>query len=90
MNEIYKLKLTGNIHEDIDRVYDAVGYTEALVDGLVQEEMAQNNEERKRVGLFIHLLDLQMLMKKAATRVTKIRHDEEKFMYGPMADRKDL
>lgn len=88
--EPYNIKLTGAIDDDIDKVYNAVGYTEALVDGLVKEEIAQNNENKKRIGLFIELMDLQTLMKQAVSKVQRIRNEEQRLMYGPLADRKDM
>ena len=83
-------KLTGNIHEDIDKVYEAVNYTESLVQGLMKEETAQNNENRKRTGLFIELMDLQTLMEQAVNKVARIRKEEQKYMYGPLAGRKEF
>ena len=88
--ELFHIKLAGDVHDDIDRVYNAVGYTEALVDGLMKEEIAQNNENRKRMGLFIELMDLQTLMKQAVSKVQRIRNEEQRLMYGPLAGRKDL
>lgn len=83
-------KLTGNIHDDVDKVYDAVGYVEALVDGLMEEEISQNNKNQKRTALFIELMELQKLMKQAMTKVTRVRHEEEKYTFGPLAGRNDL
>ena len=83
-------KLTGNIHSDIDKVYDSVFYTESLVQGLMKEEIAQNNKNQKRIGLFIELMDLQTLMEQAVNKVARIRWEEEKYMYGPLAGRKEF
>ena len=83
-------KLTGNVHDDIDKVYDSVNYTESLVQGLMREEMAQNNNDRKRTGLFIELMDLQTLMEQAVNKVARIRKEEQKCMYGPLAGRKEF
>lgn len=83
-------KLTGNVHEDIDKVYDAVNYTESLVQGLMKEEIAQNNKNRKRTGLFIELMDLQTLMEQAVNKVARIRNEEQKYQYGPLAGRKEF
>lgn len=83
-------KLTGIVHDDIDKVYDAVNYTESLVQGLMREEMAQNNKDRKRTGLFIELMDLQTLMEQAVNKVARIRKEEQKCMYGPLAGRKEF
>ena len=83
-------KLTGDVHDDIDKVYDAVNYTESLVQGLMKEEIAQNNKNKKRTSLFIELMDLQTLMEQAVNKVSRIRKEEQKYMYGPLAGRKEF
>lgn len=88
--KIIDLKLTGDIHEDIDTVYNAACYLESLADILMQEEIAQNNENHKRVGIFIEMMDLHKLTKQVLTTAERVRWEEEKYMYGPLAGRKDM
>jgi hypothetical protein len=87
---MFELKLTGEIHRDIDTVYEAVGYAEALIDGLVKEEIAQNNENRKRMGIFLEMLSIQDDIKKTVESARRMRREEEKYCYGPLAGREDM
>ena len=77
-------KITGNVHMDIDTVYDMVNYTESLVNGLVEEWVAQS------LGIdteYIELLDVQNAMKTAVQNMHKVRNwREPKRFYGPLAD----
>ena len=85
-----RLKLTGDIHRDIDVVYDELGYVEALIDGLVKEEIAQNNDNRKRMPIFLEMLSTQDNIKKAVEHSKRLRRAEERRIYGPLADREDM
>ena len=85
-----RLKLTGDIHRDIDVVYDELGYVEALIDGLVKEEIAQNNDNRKRMPIFLEMLSTQDNIKKAVEYSKRLRRAEERRIYGPLADREDM
>ena len=77
-------KITGDVHMDIDTVYDMVNYTESLVNGLVEEWQAQN------LGVdteYMELLNLQEAMKTAVHDIHKVRNwREPKRFYGPLAD----
>ena len=77
-------KITGNVHMDIDTVYDMVNYTESLVNGLVEEWQAQN------LGVdteYMELINLQEAMKTAVHDIDKVRNwREPKRFYGPLAD----
>ena len=77
-------KITGDVHMDIDTVYDMVNYTESLVNGLVEEWQAQN------LGVdteYMELLNLQEAMKTAVHDIDKVRNwREPKRFYGPLAD----
>ena len=77
-------KITGNVHTDIDTVYDMVNYTESLVNGLVEEWQAQ------KLGInteYMELLDVQNAMKTVVQNMHKVRNwREPKRFYGPLAD----
>lgn len=77
-------KLTGDVHLDIDTVYDMVNYTESLVNGLVEEWQAQ------KLGMdteYFEILNLQEAMKTAVHDIDKVRNwREPKRFYGPLAD----
>lgn len=76
-------KITGDVHIDIDTVYDMVNYTESLVNGLVEEWQAQNLEVDAE---YMELLDTQNAMKIAVQNMYKIRSwREPKRFYGPLA-----
>lgn len=86
MNE----KLTGNIHEDIQTVYNAIDYVESLVNGLIQEEIAQNNDNRKRMPIYLEMLSMHDSLRKALEYANKTKNAEERYMFGPLARRKDM
>lgn len=86
MNE----KLTGNIHEDIQTVYNAIDYVESLADGLIQEEIAQNNDNRKRMPIYLEMLSMHDNLRKALEYANKTKNAEERYMLGPLAGRKDM
>lgn len=77
-------KITGDVHQDIDTVYDMVNYTKALVDGLVKEWQAQ------KLGIsteYMEILNLQDSMSKAENDIYKVRNwREPKRFYGTLAD----
>jgi hypothetical protein len=77
-------KITGDVHMDIDTVYDMVNYTESLVNGLVEEWQAQ------KLGMdteYFEILNLQEAMKTAVYDIDKVRNwREPKRFYGPLAD----
>lgn len=76
-------KITGDVHIDIDTVYDMVNYTESLVNGLVEEWQAQNLEVDAE---YMELLDTQNAMKIAVQNMYKIRSwREPKRFYDPLA-----
>ena len=83
-------KLTGNIHDDIDTVFDAVEYVEGLVNGLAMEEIAQNNENHRRMPIYLEMVSVQQAMHKAAGHSERMRREEERYMYGTLAGRKDM
>ena len=77
-------KITGNVHMDIDTVYDIVNYTESLVNGLVEEWQDQKLEINTE---YMELLDVQNAMKTAVQNMHKVRNwREPKRFYGPLAD----
>ena len=82
-NDMKTHKITGDVHIDIDTVYDMVNYTESLVNGLVEEWQAQN------LGVdaeYMELLDTQNAMKIAVQNMYKIKSwRERKRFYGPLA-----
>ena len=67
-------KITGDLHMDIDTVYDMVNYTESLVNELAEEWQAQN------LGVdaeYMELLDVQNAMKTAVQNMHKARNWRE-------------
>ena len=87
MNNIFEHKLTGDIHQDIDTVYGAVGYTEALIEGLVKEWQAQ---ELGITTEYTELLDVKDALNTASHSIFKVRNwREPKRVYGPLA-REDM
>lgn len=82
--KMFKQKLTGDIHQDIDTVYDAVGHVATLLDGLVGEWQAQ------KLGIdteYMELLNAQEAMKKVEHEIHKVRNwREPKRFYGPLAE----
>lgn len=87
---LLNIKLTGNIHEDIDKVNDAVQYVQALSEGLFDEEIAQNNENKDHFAVFSHIMDLKECMKKAVNIMQRMKWAEDRYWLGPFADRKDM
>lgn len=87
MDKIFELKLTGDVHQDIDKVYDAIGYTESLIEGLVKEWQAQ------KLGIdteYTELLDAKDALNTASHSIFKVRNwREPKRVYGPLA-REDM
>ena len=81
---MFKQKLTCDVHQDIDTVYDVVGYAKSMVDGLIKEWQAQN------LGIdteYMELLNVQDAMEKAEYNIDKVRNwREPKRFYGPLAD----
>lgn len=77
-------KITGDVHFDIDIVYDMINYTESLVNGLIEEWQAQN------LGVdaeYMELLDIQNAMKTIVQNMHKVRNwREPKRFHGPLAD----
>ena len=77
-------KLTGDVHKDIDAVYDSVNYTESLVDGLVKEWQAQ------KLGMdteYFEILNVLESMREAVHSIHKVRNwREPKRFFGPLAD----
>ena len=77
-------KITGDVHADIDTVYDMVNYTEALVDGLVKEWQAQ------KLGMdteYFEILNVLESMRDAVHSIHKVRNwREPKRFFGPLAD----
>ena len=84
------IKLTGNIHEDIDKVNDAVQYVQALSEGLFDEEIAKNNKNKDHFAVFSHIMDLKECMKKAVNIMQRMKWAEDHYWLGPFADRKDM
>lgn len=82
-------KLTCNIHLDIETIRDAVGYTTSLINGLVEEATGQMNikDKPKNIAVFVDMLDLQTKIKQCETCVERLCWDEERRMYGPLADK---
>lgn len=84
MSGIFKQKLTGDVRQDIDTIYDTVNYVESLVQGLVREWEGQN------LGICSEYLDILALrdkMKSAAHDIHKVRNwYEPKRVYGPLAN----
>ena len=77
-------KLTGDVHTDIDSVYDSVNYTESLVSGLVKEWQAQ------KLGMdteYFEILNVLESMRDAVHSIHKVRNwREPKRFFGPLAD----
>lgn len=75
-------KITGDVHQDIDTVYDMVGYTESLVNGLVAEWQTQ------KLGVsdeYLEILKVQEAMSAALHNIHKVRNwREPKRIYGPL------
>lgn len=85
-----KHKLTGNITQDIDIVFDAVSYVTQLVDGLVEEELLQNkskdntkNNDHTKVQ--IHMSDLKKMMHFAEETAKQMRQSENEYRFGPLS-----
>lgn len=77
-------KLTGNVHDDIDIVYDAVNYTEGLINRLIEEW------EGQKLGICTEYMELRNAldsMKIVAHEMYKVRNFREpKRQYGPLAE----
>lgn len=81
---MFKQKLTGDVHQDIDTVYDVVGYLAGMVDGLVKEWQAQNLGTDTE---YMELLQVQESMKSVEHNMHKVRNWREPIrFYGPLAD----
>ena len=83
-------KLTGNIHEDVDTLYDAVEYIAGMADTLVMEEIAQHDGEKGRMALYLEMLSVRKALNGAAEHANRMRREERKCTYGPLAGREDM
>lgn len=89
-----KHKLTGNITQDIDIVFDAVSYVTQLIDGLVEEELSQDKARKNdtdSVGkndhtkVQIHMSDLKKMMHYAEETAKSMRLAENEYRFGPLS-----
>ena len=75
-------KMTGNVTQDIDSIYDMVNYVSACTDRLVEEWQAQD------LGVTtesIEILDLQGHLQAAKEYIHRIRNwREPKRVFGPL------
>ena len=86
---INNFKLTGEIHNDIPTVCEAIEYAKALVDGLVEEATGKMNikEHPRNTAVFVDMLELQKTVAQAKSCTDRLAWDEKRRFYGPLADR---
>ena len=89
---INNYKLTGEIHNDIPTVCEAIEYTKALIDGLVEEATGRMNikEHPRNTAVLVDMLELQKKMVQALACSDCLAWDEKRRFYGPLADREYL
>lgn len=89
---INNFKLTGEIHDDIPTVCEAIEYAKALVDGLVEEATGKMNikEYPRNTAVFVDMLELQKTVVQAKSCTDRLAWDEKRRFYGPLAYRDDM
>ena len=75
--------MTNNFHDDVDVIME---YTEELatnVEILNQEYLAQLNDETN-LSVFIHLQNVEKLLRQLKCEVKVLHQEEQKSVFGPL------
>lgn len=77
------LKMTSNFHDDISVVMENTDELSANVDVLSQEYKVQLKDETN-LSVFIHLQNVEKLLKQLKSEVKLLFQEEQKRMFGPL------
>ena len=77
------LKMTSNFHNDISVVMENTDELSANVDVLSQEYKVQLKDETN-LSVFIHLQNVEKLLKQLKFEVKLLFQEEQKRMFGPL------
>lgn len=77
------LKMTNKFHDDVDVIMENTDELSANVDVLSQEYSVQLKDETN-LSVFIHLQNVEKLLKQLKSEVKILFQEEQKRMYGPL------
>jgi hypothetical protein len=77
------LKMTSNFHNDISVVMENTDELSANVDVLSQEYKVQLKDETN-LSVFIHLQNVEKLLKQLKSEVKLLFQEEQKRIFGPL------
>lgn len=77
------LKMTSNFHDDVSVVMENTDELSANVDVLNQEYMVQLKDETN-LSVFIHLQNIEKLLRQLKSEVKVLFQEEQKRVFGPL------
>lgn len=77
------LKMTNKFHDDVDVIMENTDELSANVDVLSQEYSVQLKDETN-LSVFIHLQNVEKLLKQLKSEVKILFQEEQKRIYGPL------
>lgn len=82
-------KMSCEFHNDVDVVWENLKCVQACVD-LLHKEYSAQIKEKPGLPVFIKLMDVEKRIEQAVSSMKRLRWEEEKRMFGPLAGRKDM
>lgn len=77
------LKMTNKFHDDVDIVMENTNELATNVEILSQEYLAQLNDETN-LSVFIHLQNVEKLLRQLKCEVKVLHQEEQKRVFGPL------
>ena len=77
------LKMTNKFHNDVDVVMENTNELATNVEILSQEYLAQLNDETN-LSVFIHLQNVEKLLRQLKCEVKVLHQEEQKRVFGPL------
>mgnify|MGYP000923605378 CR=1 FL=1 len=77
------LKMTNKFHDDVSVVMENTNELYANVENLSQEYITQLKDE-DNLSVFIHLQNVERLLRQLKSEVKVLFQEEQKRMYGPL------
>lgn len=77
------LKMTNKFHDDVDVVMENTNELATNVEILSQEYMAQLKDETN-LSVFIHLQNVEKLLRQLRSEVRVLHQEEQKRVFGPL------
>lgn len=77
------LKMTNKFHDDVDVVMENTNELATNVEILSQEYLAQLNDETN-LSVFIHLQNVEKLLRQLRSEVRVLHQEEQKRVFGPL------